>query len=127
MSEYGLKIKNFEAGSLYGYNIGIRDIIDSTDAMLTNSLFSDFLKENGLNIWKNESTRDVICIEFNYGTKSHADEIKAYNNKIKEINEKEASLTKQKIIEIIGNDKAYFKFGLNEGENLNEFLGALKN
>ena len=25
MSEYGLKIKNFEAGSLYGYNLGIRD------------------------------------------------------------------------------------------------------
>ena len=50
-----------------------------------------------------------------------------YFNKIKEINEKEASLTKQKIIEIIGNDKAYFKFGLNESENLGEFLGALKN
>ena len=44
----------------------------------------------------------------------------------KEINEKEASLTKQKIIEIIGNDKAYFKFGLNESENLGEFLGVLK-
>ena len=49
-----------------------------------------------------------------------------YFNKIKEINEKEASLTKQKIIEIIGNDKAYFKFGLNESENLGEFLGVLK-
>ena len=55
MSEYGLKIKNFEAGSLYGYNLGIRDRLDSTDAMFTNSLFSDFLKENGLNIWKGES------------------------------------------------------------------------
>ena len=78
MSEYGLKIKNFEAGSLYGYNLGIRDNLDSTDAMLTNSLFSDFLKENGLNIWKGESTRDIICIEFNYGTRSYEDEIKNF-------------------------------------------------
>ena len=96
MSEYGIKIKNFEAGSLYGHNIGIRDILDSTDAMLTNSLFSDFLKENGLNIWKNESTRDVICIEFNYGTKTYEEEIKAYNNKIKEIKDDEDISLKKK-------------------------------
>lgn len=85
MSEYGIKIKNFQAGSLYGYNLGIRDRLDSTDAMLTNSLFSDFLKENGLNIWKGESTRDVICIEFNYGTRSYEDEIKNFDKIIKDI------------------------------------------
>ena len=89
MSEYGLKIKNFEAGSLYGYNLGVRDRLDSTDAMLTNSLFSDFLKENGLNIWKNESTRDVICIEFNYGTRSYEEEIKNFDKIIKEIKKDE--------------------------------------
>ena len=89
MSEYGLKIKNFEAGSLYGYNLGIRDRLDSTDAMLTNSLFSDFLKENGLNIWKGESTRDIICIEFNYGTRSYEDEIKNFDKIIKGIQKDE--------------------------------------
>lgn len=89
MSEYGLKIKNFEAGSLYGYNLGIRDRLDSTDAMLTNSLFSDFLKENGLNIWKGESTRDVICIEFNYGTRAYEDEIKNFDKIIKDIQKDE--------------------------------------
>jgi len=89
MSEYGLKIKNFEAGSLYGYNLGLRDRLDSTDAMLTNSLFSDFLKENGLNIWKGESTRDVICIEFNYGTRSYEDEIKNFDKIIKDIQNNE--------------------------------------
>lgn len=89
MSEYGLKIKNFEAGSLYGYNLGIRDRLDSTDAMLTNSLFSDFLKENGLNIWKGESTRDVICIEFNYGTRSYEDEINNFDKIIKDIQKDE--------------------------------------
>lgn len=50
-----------------------------------------------------------------------------YFSKIKEINEKESSLTKQKIIEIVGNDKAYFKFGLNQNENLNDFLNNIKN
>ncbi len=85
MSEFGIKIKNFEAGSLYGYNIGIRDKLDSTDAMFTNSLFSDFLKENGLTIWKGESTRDIICIEFNYGTRSYENEIENFNKIIKNI------------------------------------------
>lgn len=43
--------------------------------MFTNSLFSDFLKENGLSIWKDESTRDIICLEFNYGTRSYRQEM----------------------------------------------------
>ena len=76
MSEYGIKIKNFQAGSIYDCNRGIRDDYDYTDAMLTNSLFSYFLVDNGLNIWKGESTRDVICIEFKYGSRSFDDEIK---------------------------------------------------
>ena len=86
MSEYGLKIKNFQAGSLYGYNLGIRNRLDSTNAMLTNSLFSDFLKENGLTIWKNESTRDVICIEFEYGSRSYKEEVNHLNKMEKDIN-----------------------------------------
>lgn len=43
--------------------------------MFTNSLFSDYLKENGLKIWKEESTRDIICLEFNFGTRSYDQEI----------------------------------------------------
>lgn len=43
--------------------------------MFTNSLFSDYLKDNGLKIWKDESTRDIICLEFNYGTRSYEQEI----------------------------------------------------
>lgn len=96
MSEYGIKIKNFEAGSLYGYNLGVRDRLDSTDAMLTNSLFSDFLKENGLNIWKGESTRDVICIEFNYGTRSYEEEIQNFDKIIKNLTKDEKLSEEQK-------------------------------
>ena len=75
MSEYGLKIKNIEAATLYEYNNGVRDHYEYKDAMFTNSLFSDFLKENGLKVWKEESTRDLICLEFNFGSRSYEEEI----------------------------------------------------
>lgn len=92
MSEYGLRIKNIEAGSLYGYNLGVRNNYDYTNAMLTNSLFSDFIAQNGLNIWNNESTRDIICIEFNYGTRSYEEEVSHLDKLIKEtINDKKLS------------------------------------
>ena len=42
--------------------------------MFTNSLFSDYLLANGLKVWKEESTRDIICLEFNYGSRSYEDE-----------------------------------------------------
>lgn len=75
MSEFGIKIKNIEAATLYEYNNGVRDHYEYKDAMFTNSLFSDFLKENGLKIWKEESTRDIICLEFNFGSRSYEEEI----------------------------------------------------
>ena len=75
MSEFGYKIKNYEAGSIYGVMLGMREKYDFTEAMLTNSLFTDFLLENGLSV-KNDTTRDVICLDFNYGTRGAEDEIK---------------------------------------------------
>jgi hypothetical protein len=42
----------------------LRDHYEYKDAMLTNSLFSDYLQENGMKVWKEESTRDIICLEF---------------------------------------------------------------
>ena len=95
MSKYGLKIKNIEAGSLYGYNLGIRENYDSTNAMLTNSLFSDFIKSHGLSVWKEESTRDIICIEFNYGSRSYDEEIKYLNKNIRQL-EKDKDLAENK-------------------------------
>ena len=76
MSEYGLKIKNIKAGTLFGYNQGVRDRYDFTDAMFSNSLFSDYIKSNGMNVWKNESTRDIICLDFDFGSRTYDEEIK---------------------------------------------------
>ena len=74
ISEYGLKIKNIEVSTLFEYNIGVRDHYEYKDAMFANSLFSDFLKRSGMKTWKDESTRDIICLEFNYGSRSYQQE-----------------------------------------------------
>lgn len=75
ISEYGIKIKNIEASTLFEYNKGVRDHYECKDAMFSNSLFSDFLKEHGLKVWKEESTRDIVCLEFNFGSRSYENEI----------------------------------------------------
>ena len=74
ISKFGLKIKNIEASTLFEYNNGVRDYYEYKSAMFTNSLFSDFLKENKLKIHKEESTRDIICLEFNFGSKTYQEE-----------------------------------------------------
>lgn len=78
MSEYGVKIKNIRAGSLYEYNLGVRDRYEYVEAMFSNSLFLDFLMENGLKV-NNGSTRDIIDLDFNYSSKSYEEEIKKLN------------------------------------------------
>ena len=76
ISEYGLKIKNIEASTLFEYNHGLRDHYEYKDAMFTNSLFKDYITANGMKSWDGESTKDIICLEFNYGTRSFEEEIK---------------------------------------------------
>lgn len=82
MGKYGLKIKNILAATLYENNIGVRDHFDYKNAMLTNSLFFDFLKENGMQTWKEKFTRDIICIEFDFGTRTYEEEINRINKSI---------------------------------------------
>ena len=73
---------------LYDVNIGVRDYFTYTDAMLNNSLFSEFLKRNGLNVYrkkqeqefsKDESTRDIVCLDFDFGSRSFEDEFQRLN------------------------------------------------
>ncbi len=76
MSKYGIKIKNIPAGMLYDVNLGIRDYFTYTEAMFNNSLFNFFLQKNGLNIYKGESTRDIICLDYEFGSRSYEEEYK---------------------------------------------------
>ena len=75
-TKYGVRIKNISCGSLYAYNLGVRDKYEWTQAMIVNSLLLNFLKENGLKIEKNGSTKDIVGINFNYKSYSYEDEVK---------------------------------------------------
>lgn len=75
MNDNGLKIKNIKAGTLYGYNLGIRDRFESNDAVFNKSLFSIFLEKNGLSSYKDISTRDIICLDFDFGSRSYEEEV----------------------------------------------------
>lgn len=75
MSEFGIRIKNIEAATLFAYNLGVRESYQYVEAMLPNSLLNDFLLEHGLEVRGGESTRDIICLEFNYGSRSYAQEM----------------------------------------------------
>lgn len=76
MLTYGVKINNYQAGSVMAAELGVRQQYDYKSAMLTNSLFTDFLLANGLNVYKETSTRDIIGVDFNYGTRSFGEEMK---------------------------------------------------
>ena len=82
ISKYGIKIKNFQAGALYQCNLGVRENYDYTRAMFTNNLLLYYLMDNGLKI-NNGWTRDIICIEFDYGSRSYEEEIKHLDKCIK--------------------------------------------
>lgn len=111
MSEYGIRIKNFEAASIYEYQHGFRNNLDQTNAMLVNSLFLDFLKsEKLIRIHKEDSTRDIICVEFGYGTKDYKTSITKINTALAKDNITET--TKKHLIEIkesIEKNKEYCK------------------
>ena len=81
-SKYGVKIKNYKVGSIYEYNLGVRNGYHFTNAMFTSSLFLYFLRKNGLKEI-NGSTRDIIGINFDHGSKSYEDMKKITEKKTK--------------------------------------------
>ena len=71
MSQWGIKLLNIEASSIYEYMNGFRGRLDSTKAMLVNSLFLDYLLDNDLLNIQGDFTRSIICLQFGYGTKDY--------------------------------------------------------
>ena len=76
MNETGIKILNIKAGSLYGYNLGVRDWYDYTTGVLNHSLFRKFLQGHGMKVSKGNRTRDIICLDFDFGSRSYEEERK---------------------------------------------------
>ena len=104
-SEYGIKINNFQAGSIYGFQLGIREVYDKIPAMLSNSLFVDYLYKINIKL-HNGFSRDVIGISFDYGTLSYEEEIKKLENKIKSIKD-DSSVSKKEKERRISNVEKY--------------------
>lgn len=108
MSKYGIKIKNFSCGMLYEYNLGVRKYLPYTNAMFTNNLFSDFLQQNGLRVSKDGKTRDIICINFDMGTKTYERTKESIENKL-EYEENDVKIEKYKdLLEYIGENEDKF-------------------
>lgn len=56
--------------------MGVRDHYDYTPAILHHSLWTRWLQKNGMKTDKrDESTRDLICIDFGFGLRSYAEEV----------------------------------------------------
>lgn len=105
ITDTSIRIKNIEAGSLYEHNLGVRESFRYTNAVLTNSLFLDFLLNNGLKIWKGTMSRDVIGIDFECGSRSFNEEIAHLGKIRKEYEQKNLPSSVEKIDDII--KKAY--------------------
>lgn len=88
MSQYGVKIMSIQAGSLYEVNLGVRKRLDEKPIMMTNSLFMDFLLNNGLRV-RNGATRDIIDMDFDYGSRSYEEDRAHIQKLIKETPEKD--------------------------------------
>ena len=109
MGQFGLKIRNIQAGSLKGYISGTRSRYEYTSAMFSNSLFYYFIRKNGLKDYKDESTRDIICIDFSYGTRTYENEVKHLEDLIKKETDPDKKKAKEDMLENIRDNKYLYK------------------
>jgi len=100
VTTYGLKIKNISAGMIYDVNLGIRDYFTYTDAMFSNSLFNFFLQRNGLSVHKKESTRDIICLDYDFGSRDYDAEHKRLTRFLSQVQDED---TKKRVLNTLQN------------------------
>lgn len=83
--QLGIKIKKISAAMLYEVNLGIRDYFTYKEAMFDNSLFCLYLQKKGLNIQngKKPYTRDIVCLDFDFGSPSYQKEVKKLTDLLK--------------------------------------------
>lgn len=86
-TKHGVRIKIYEAKSIYEYNLGITNEYSTKKSSIKNSLLLDFLKDNGLKI-DGSSTNDLICINFEQNSRSYEQEIENWKYLIEHKNNK---------------------------------------
>lgn len=110
INETGIKILNIKAGTLYGFNLGIRDRYDYTTGVLNHSLFRIFLQNHGMKLYKDRLTRDIICLDFDFGSRSYEEEIKHLGSLLaREANEEGRAKLRQIIEKVNQNKHKYCK------------------
>lgn len=132
--EYGIKIKNIEASTLFEYNIGVRNHFEYKNAMFTNSLLHDYLLNNGLKIKNDSYTKDIICLEFNYGSRSYEEEKKhiyklvhTYRKELNELKSMDSNSEVNKKIEILNNKRRkIFEVYINAKKNKDLYVKKTK-
>lgn len=78
--------------------------------MFSNSLFYYYMREHGgLSDYKDEYTRDIICIDFSYGTRTYENEVKHLEKIIKEEKDAEKKKIKEDILESVKRNKYLYK------------------
>lgn len=105
----GIKIMNLEAGEIFGYIKGIRGYYEKKNSVLSNSLLSRFLVANGLRV-KNNFTKDVVNLSFEFGALSYEDELKKIDKLIKNETDTDKIARLTKVREnIVANKELYVK------------------
>jgi hypothetical protein len=104
MKSNNIKIKNIQATELIEVNKGIREYFTYKKSVFTDSLFNRFLRNNDLKI-KNSSTRDLVCILFDFGTVDYLNEVlrvqRSIGKKIDGYKKKRNKANKENIDEVI--------------------------
>lgn len=78
--------------------------------MFSNSLFYYFMREHGgLSDYKDESTRDIVCIDFSYGTRTYENEVKHLEKLIKAETDPLRKEAKQKVLENVNKNKHLYR------------------
>lgn len=65
-----IKIKSLQANSLYYVNNGVENtFLDKGDAVINESIFSEYMRMHGVTVKSNGSSTDFIVMKFDYGAK----------------------------------------------------------
>ncbi len=124
MSGYGYKILNFQAASVYSVQHGFRKTYDFKKAMLTNSLFLDFLRQHGLSV-VGETTRDVIGVEYSYGTRSYEEEVKHLNKLLMSCQDEEKKQRLESIRQEVEENKDAFQKMTADEIRIDQYVNGL--
>ena len=77
--------------------------------MFSNSLFYYYIRSHGLSDYKDESTRDIICVDFSYGTRTYENEVHHLEKMIRDETDPERKRIKEEVLESVKKNKYLYR------------------